>query len=48
MIRVITVDDHPVVRRGLKQIIEDEPDIEVAGETCLRLFREEGFQLEGP
>lgn len=33
MIKVIIVDDHPVVRRGLKQIIKDEPDMEVAGEA---------------
>ena len=33
MIKVIIVDDHPVVRRGLKQIIEDETDMEVAGEA---------------
>jgi two-component system invasion response regulator UvrY len=33
MIKVIIVDDHPVVRRGLKQIIEDEPDMQVAGEA---------------
>jgi len=33
MIRVIIVDDHPVVRRGLKQIIEDEPDMEIVGEA---------------
>jgi DNA-binding NarL/FixJ family response regulator len=33
MIKVIIVDDHPVVRRGLKQIIEEEPDMEVAGEA---------------
>ena len=33
MIKVIIVDDHPVVRRGLKQIIEDEPDMEVVGEA---------------
>ncbi len=33
MIRVIIVDDHPVVRRGLKQIIGDEPDMEVVGEA---------------
>jgi two-component system invasion response regulator UvrY len=44
MIKVIIVDDHPVVRRGLKQIIEDEPDIEVAGEAtnageCFSLVR---------
>ena len=44
MINVIIVDDHPVVRRGLKQIIEDEPDMEVAGEAknaeeCFSLVR---------
>jgi two-component system invasion response regulator UvrY len=44
MIKVIVVDDHPVVRRGLKQIIEDEPDMEVAGEAknageCFSLIR---------
>jgi len=33
MIRVIIVDDHPIVRRGLKQIIEDEPDMKVVGEA---------------
>jgi CheY-like chemotaxis protein len=33
MIKVIIVDDHPVVRRGLRQIIEDEPDMEVVGEA---------------
>jgi two-component system invasion response regulator UvrY len=44
MIKVIVVDDHPVVRRGLKQIIEDEPDMKVAGEAknageCFSLVR---------
>ena len=44
MIKVIIVDDHPVVRRGLKQIIEDEPDMKVAGEAknageCFSLVR---------
>jgi two-component system invasion response regulator UvrY len=33
MIRVIVVDDHPVVRRGLKQIIAAEQDMQVAGEA---------------
>jgi len=33
MIRVIIVDDHPVVRRGLKQIITAEEDMEIAGEA---------------
>ena len=44
MIKVIIVDDHSVVRRGLKQIIEDEPDMKVAGEAknageCFSLVR---------
>jgi len=44
MIKVIIVDDHPVVLRGLKQIIEDEPDMEVVGEAtnareCFSLVR---------
>ena len=44
MIKVIVVDDHPVVRRGLKQIVEDEPDMKVAGEAknaeeCFSLVR---------
>ena len=33
MIIVITVDDHPVVRRGLKQIIAAEQDMQVVGEA---------------
>jgi two-component system, NarL family, invasion response regulator UvrY len=33
MIRVIIVDDHPVVRRGLKQIIGAEQDMQVVGEA---------------
>ena len=33
MIKVIIVDDHPVVRRGLKQILHEEPDVKVVGEA---------------
>lgn len=33
MIRVIIVDDHAVVRKGLKQIFEETPDIEVVDEA---------------
>jgi two-component system invasion response regulator UvrY len=33
MIKVIIVDDHPVVRRGLTQIIAAEQDMQVVGEA---------------
>lgn len=33
MIRVLVADDHPVVRRGVKQILAEEPDMEVGGEA---------------
>lgn len=33
MVRVLIVDDHPVVRAGLKQILSEEPDMVVAGEA---------------
>lgn len=32
-IRIIIADDHPIFRQGLKQIIEDEADIEIIGEA---------------
>ncbi len=34
MIRVLIVDDHQVVRHGLRYALEEEPDIEVAGECA--------------
>ncbi|XVV11097.1 response regulator [Actinoplanes sp. CA-131856] len=33
MIRVILVDDHPVVRHGLRGMLESEPDLTVVGEA---------------
>ncbi|MEW6442323.1 MAG: response regulator transcription factor [bacterium] len=44
-IRVLIVDDHVVVREGLRQILELAPDIEVVGEAengleCLKLIEQ--------
>lgn len=36
MARILIADDHAVVRRGVKQILEEEPDIEVIGEATNR------------
>lgn len=33
MIRIFIADDHPVVRRGLKQMLADEPGLAVVGEA---------------
>jgi two-component system, NarL family, invasion response regulator UvrY len=33
-IKVLIVDDHPITREGLKRILEDAPDMEVAGEAA--------------
>jgi DNA-binding NarL/FixJ family response regulator len=34
MIRLLIADDHPVVRKGLRRIIEDAPGLEVVGEVA--------------
>jgi DNA-binding NarL/FixJ family response regulator len=31
--RILVVDDHPIIRRGLRQLFGDEPDMEVVGEA---------------
>lgn len=43
--RILIVDDHPIVRQGLRMTIEGESDLEVSGEAegmsqAMRLFRE--------
>ncbi|MDH6130887.1 DNA-binding NarL/FixJ family response regulator [Kitasatospora sp. MAA4] len=45
MIRVLLVDDHPVVRRGLRAMVDDLPELEAVGEAAdgaqaLRLLEE--------
>jgi DNA-binding NarL/FixJ family response regulator len=34
MIRVLIVDDHPLVRHGFRELMSGEPDIEVCGEAA--------------
>lgn len=33
MIRIFIADDHPIVRQGLRELIERQPDMEVVGEA---------------
>ena len=33
MVRILLADDHAVVREGVKRILQDVPDLEVAGEA---------------
>src|SRR6266536_5947312 len=33
MTRIVVVDDHWVVREGIRQVVSDEPDLEVTGEA---------------
>lgn len=34
MIRILVVDDHPIVRAGVSGLLETEPDFEVVGEAA--------------
>jgi response regulator RpfG family c-di-GMP phosphodiesterase len=48
VIKIVIADDHPIVRAGLKQVLADASDIEVAAEASnghelLKLVREGGI-----
>src|SRR6185503_9518060 len=50
MIRLLVVDDHDVVRMGLKQVFSGRVDMEVAGEArtgeeAINLVRSEAFDV---
>lgn len=50
MIKILIADDHSVVRQGLKQIIHDETDMQIAGEAengaeILKLVRAEELNV---
>jgi len=50
MIKILVVDDHALIRKGLKQLLEDSPDIQVAGEAetgmqAINMMRKNHFDL---
>lgn len=49
MLRVLLVDDHPVVRRGVREILSDESDIEILeasdAHECVRLIQDGSINL---
>lgn len=50
MINILVVDDHPVVRTGLKQILAAAPDIRITGEAgsgeeALKLLKRKKYDL---
>jgi two-component system, NarL family, response regulator DevR len=48
MTRVFVLDDHDVVRRGLKELLEDSGDIEVVGEAGTAIEALMGIPLAEP
>ena len=48
MTRVFVLDDHDVVRRGLKELLEDSGDIEVVGEAGTAVEARSEIPLVGP
>ena len=50
MIRIVLADDHAIVREGLKRIVSDAADFQVAGEAAdgtevMRVVREQDFDV---
>ena len=37
MINILVVDDHALIRKGLKQLLEDSPDLKITGEAATGL-----------
>ena len=46
--KTVIVDDHPVVRKGLRMLMECEPQVEVVGEACNGLMALEAVRSLHP
>jgi DNA-binding NarL/FixJ family response regulator len=46
--RIFLVDDHPIVRQGMKELIEQEPDLTVCGEADNHLHALRGIAAAKP
>lgn len=50
MINILVVDDHALIRKGLKQLLEDSPDLKITGEAAtgvqaINMVRAQHFDL---
>src|ERR1700752_245105 len=49
MTQVLIIDDHPIVRRGLKEVLQAEEDLELFGASdapeALALMKQKSFEL---
>ena len=50
MINVLVVDDHALIRKGMKQILDDTSDIRVTGEAetgleAIRMVRDNKYDM---
>jgi DNA-binding NarL/FixJ family response regulator len=46
--RIFIVDDHPIMRQGLGQLINNEPDLELVGEASDALSGQTGVLQSKP
>jgi len=50
MTRILVIDDHALIRKGVKQLLEDHPDLQISGEAAsaaeaLALLRAQSYDL---
>ena len=48
LIRILTVDDHPLLRKGIAALVNAEPDMKLVGEACNGQEAIESFRLHRP